>query len=409
MIEYFAEKKGIDFSKANSMEDFNRMRIEAEEEATRQAADYELGKMDRNIAEEILAILKRFWIKVKEFLNMRISDEETIFDIFERIGRDFIIRNNDDFNSENEVSSVAEVIEDENNMPIFELLPIALPRITDSRRAEIIDNMQRNRASEYIPRTLQNELSPLQLPYLKSLNLASTAFNPNSVLTEHVQQMIPFEFQYGFVNHLINKQMKSVQLNADWFESFTREKSKKDHVLKKYEKYAFKAFYEDVIKPEIDKGVKSIDAVDLVPMYEDYMKKEFPLNAILIKNGSFDREIKKENANVLMTYGLQKFLNSEKYDNDWFSTRVMITNDRLYQNQGHTNWVLDTQLLEKDFNNRKEQSIDMGIGWYNYIEPRFTNDKQSKNLAFVYEIQRDIDKKIPSTLIDESKYKAPIM
>lgn len=94
-----------------------------------------------------------------------------------------------------------------------------------------------------------------------------------------------------------------------------------------------------------------------------------------------------------MTYGLQKFLNSEKYDNDWFSTRVMITNDRLYQNQSHTNWVLDTQLLEKDFNNRKEQFIDMGIGWYNYIEPRFINDKQSKNLAFVYEIQRDIDKK----------------
>ena len=406
LIEYFADKKGIDFSKATSTEDLNRMRIEAEEEATRQAADYELGKMDRNIAEEILAILKRFWIKVKKFLNMRISDEETIFDIFERIGRDFIIRNNDDFNSENEVSSVAEVIEDENNIPIFELLPIALSRITDSTRAEIIDNMQRNRASEYIPKTLQNKIMPLGIPYLKTNNLSTSLISSNSFLGEHTQQMVPFEFQYGFVNHLINKQMKSVQLNADWFESFIREKSKNDHVLKIFEKEAFKAFYEDVIKPEIDKGVKSIDVVDLVPMYEDYMKKEFPLNAISIKHPVHDYEITKPNVNFTMLYGLQSLLNSEKYDDDWLSTRVMMTNDRLYKGQGHGGWEIDDQLSEEDFNNRK---IDMGIGWYNYIEPRFINDEESKNLAFVYEIQRDIDKKISGINADESQYKAPII
>ena len=392
LINHFAEKEGIDFSKAENTEEYNEMAIDAEEAATRAAADYELGKLDRSLPEKILDILKRFWIAIKKFLNMRVTDEETIFDIFDRIGRDFTIRNFRD-----RMQDIGVTAEPEMDVDI-----IPLPKLSDSSIYEILDSIGTIPAKEYKPQQVTiNRVPYLELPTLiGQFGVTSVSRVPAAGSTTD----IALPFVYGFSNLINNLGGNLVETSPEFFKSLTSKESQKG--LSKYEKVVVNSFYEHAIEAEFKDKVKTIDKKELIIMYEEYAEKVFPLNSYAVRHSDSNLNLRGKAMPTLF----ENFLDgSRTLSDNFYSARVMITDDNFYLTQDHK-FYLDPSTIDQDMTSLEMTEAEMlsgkdkiaGLGWYVYVEPNFEGvlygegDGRDQTISIVYEVQRDIDKIMPT-------------
>ena len=346
-----------------------------EEAATRAAADWYMGQKDRTLTEKIRDIFRRFWIAVQKFFNRQVNAEDTIFDIFSRIGRDFTIRNFKDRMDEYDIGVDVEFD------GVDELM--ILPSMSETSFDEMLERLYKIPVSEYNPRqrTLMNETFILHNPsQYGKYSALSTSQIPAS---DHSRISLPYE--YNFSNNLAQTKTEKISLGSQF--------STKG--LSKYEAAVVKSFYKNAINAEWTEGKKSVDKQTLIAEYESYIEKEFPLNAYAVR-------FRPENINkhgVVAPALFDKLVpNATKYiANDFFSSRIMLTDQDFYDGFGHK-FQLDpsSSMKKSDLDEKALSEIGAyspefnGLGWYVYVEPRIKNKKELEGLALVYEFQQDI-------------------
>ena len=364
-----------------------------EEAATSAAADWYMGQKDRTLTEKIRDIFRRFWISVQKFFNRQVNSEDTIFDIFSRIGRDFTIRNFKDRMDEYDIGVDVEFD------GVDQLM--ILPAMSETSFDEMLERLYKIPVSEYNPRqrTLMNETFILHNPSKSGKYISlSTSQIPAS---DHSRISLPYE--YSFSNNLAQNKSETISLGSPF--------STKG--LSKYEAAVVKSFYKNAIDAEWTEGKKSVDKQTLIAEYESYIEKEFPLNAYSIR-------LLSENINKHGVVAPTLFDNllpnaTTKYiANDFFSSRIMMTDQDFYTGFGH-NFQLDPSSSMKKLDSDKKALSEIGdhsptfngLGWYVYVEPRIKNIKQLEGLALVYEFQQDINDvidKMDNTGDEDIKY-----
>ena len=347
-----------------------------EESATSAAADWYMGQKDRTLTEKIIDIFRKFWIAVQKFLNRQVSSEDTIFDIFSRIGRDFTLRNFKDRMAEYDIGADVD----------FDGIDEAmlLPEMSETSFDELLEELYKVPVSEYTPRqkTLQHESFILHMPSKSgSYSLLSAAQIPAS---DHSRISLPYE--YSFSNNLAQTKTEKISLGAPF--------STKG--LPKYEASVVKSFYKNAIEADWTEGQKSVDKQTLITQYESYIEKEFPLNAYAVRyqNNNINKH------GVAIPTLFQQLLpnaTTNNIANDFFSVRVMLTDQDFYNGFGHS-FQLDPSSAMRKMTTDEQAESEIGqstpvngLGWYVYVEPRIKNIKQLEGLSLVYEFQQDIN------------------
>jgi hypothetical protein len=368
-----------------------------EESATSAAADWYMGQKDRTLTEKIRDIFRRFWISVQKFFNRQVTSEDTIFDIFSRIGRDFTIRNFKDRMDEYDIGVDVEFD------GVDQLM--ILPAMSETSFDEMLERLYKIPVSEYNPRqqTLMNETFILHNPSkIGKYSALSTSQIPAS---DHSRISLPYE--YSFSNNLAQTKTEKISLGSPF--------STKG--LPKYEAAVVKSFYKNAIEAEWTEGKKSVDKQTLIAEYESYIEKEFPLNAYSVRLSSSSGVALNINKHGVVAPTLFNSLvpnATTKYiANDFFSSRIMLTDQDFYTGFGHK-FQLDPSssmkkmtALEKTESEIGQSNLVNGLGWYVYVEPRIKNIKQLEGLALVYEFQQDINDvidKMDNTGDEDIKY-----
>ena len=376
VIKHFAEQKGIDFSKVESTEEYEKLLMGVDESATRAAADWYMGQKDRTLTEKIIDIFRRFWTKIRKFLNMQVTSEENILDIFSRIGRDFTIRNFKDRMTEYEIGVDVE---------LDGLEPTLLPAQSETSYQEMLDKFHPIPVSEYRPRqrTLANQYLTLHSPTMSG--------NYNAIHTSEVPaadySKISLPYVYGFSNMIAQLKGETISLGSPF--------STKG--LSPYESAVVDKFYKNAIDAEWTEGKKSVDKNMLITQYESYIENEFPLNAYSVRHQS--RNIGKHGNAVPQLFNslLPQSNNSSLVANDFYSARIMFTDENFYNGIQHefhldpTSTGLQLGKTEKAKSAIGTSSKINGLGWYIYVEPRIKGVKQLEGMSLIYEIQQDIN------------------
>ena len=368
-----------------------------EESATSAAADWYMGQKDRTLTEKIRDIFRRFWISVQKFFNRQVTSEDTIFDIFSRIGRDFTIRNFKDRMDEYDIGVDVEFD------GVDQLM--ILPAMSETSFDEMLERLYKIPVSEYNPRqqTLMNEAFILHNP--SKYGKYSTLSTSQIPASDHSRISLPYE--YSFSNNLAQTKTEKISLGSPF--------STKG--LPKYEAAVVNSFYKNAIEAEWTEGKKSVDKQTLIAEYESYIEKEFPLNAYSVRLSSSSGVALNINKHGVVAPTLFDSLvpnATTKYiANDFFSSRIMLTDQDFYTGFGHK-FQLDPSssmkkmtALEKTESEIGQSNLVNGLGWYVYVEPRIKNIKQLEGLALVYEFQQDINDvidKMDNTGDEDIKY-----
>lgn len=363
--------------------------FKGEEPATRAAADWYMGQKDRTLSEKISDIFRKFWIAIQKFLNMQVTKEDTIFDIFNRIGKDFTIRNFKDRMNEYDIGADVEFEDVQTSIKMYAISPS-----TFEKQLKKYINIP---LSKYNPqkKTLDKPDFILQSP---------TAYNKygqvsfSQVPSSNSSEMkIPYTYQFS---KILFNQGNKISISSPF--------STKN--LSKYEKSVVDNFYKNIKDAEWTEGKKSIDKELLIKEYESYIEKEFPLNAYSVRHGYNNINKNGIASPVLFNRLLPKSENKFILDN-FFSSRILLTDNNFYSSLQHSFSFDPTSVAYKESEDWKSiDSIETvvntrtgqessteprinGLGWYVYVEPRVKNikDKQINKLAFVYEIQQDIN------------------
>ena len=344
--------------------------FKGEEPATRAAADWYMGQKDRNLTEKIKDIFRKFWIAIQKFLNMQVTKEDTIFDIFDRIGRDFTIRNFRDRMNEYDIGADVDF---DGLQPIY-----ALPSITTTTFEQQIEKYIHIPLSEYRPReqTIGRAEFILENPYVAGkYSGISMSQIPASSSSE-----IIMPYSYGF-SEVLSNQGDKISISSPF--------STKN--LSKYEKSVVENFYKNIKDAEWTEGKKSVDRELLIQKYESYIEQEFPLNAYAVR---YKPENINQNGNAVPML-LPSLLPSAEKNNisdDFFSSRIMLTDNEFYKGFGHR-FQLEQNYIDEDKSIEKFPSSPQvnGLGWYVYVEPKMKRLKQLNDIAIIYEIQQDIN------------------
>ena len=347
-----------------------------EESATSAAADWYMGQKDRTLTEKIIDIFRRFWTKIRKFFNMQVTSEENILDIFSRIGRDFTIRNFKDRMVEYEIGVDVE---------LDGLEPTLLPAQSETSYQEMLDKFHPIPVSEYRPRqrTLANQYLTLHSPTMSG--------NYNAIHTSEVPaadySKISLPYVYGFSNMIAQLKGETISLGSPF--------STKG--LSPYESAVVDKFYKNAIDAEWTEGKKSVDKNMLITQYESFIENEFPLNAYSVRHQS--RNIGKHGNAVPTLFNslLPQSNKSSLVANDFYSARIMFTDENFYNEIGHsfhldpTSTGLQLGKTEKAKSAIGTESKINGLGWYVYVEPRIKGVKQLEGMSLIYEIQQDIN------------------
>jgi len=278
-----------------------------------------------------------------------------------------------------------------------------LPSITSTTFEKQIEKYIHIPLSEYKPRekTLAHPDFILESAYKpNTYNGISMSEVPAS---DASKILIPYS--YGFSEMLYNQGDK-ISISSPF--------STKN--LSKYEKSVVENFQKNIMDAEWTEGKKSVDKELLIQKYESYIEKEFPLNAYAVRYNSqninqkgrvsphlFDRLM------PVATTGVGN--NAESYgsnlSNDFFSSRIMLTDSEFYNGFGHNFYVEQNFVDEGSEDWKSIESIGYspelnGLGWYVYVEPRIKDTlhiwkkrkthglKELEDVALVYEFQQDI-------------------
>ena len=344
--------------------------FKGEEPATRAAADWYMGQKDRNLTEKIKDIFRKFWIAIQKFLNMQVTKEDTIFDIFDRVGRDFTIRNFRDRMNEYDIGADVDF---DGLQPVY-----ALPSITTTTFEQQIEKYIHIPLSEYRPReqTIGRAEFILENPYVAGkYSGISMSQIPASSSSE-----IIMPYSYGF-SEVLSNQGDKISISSPF--------STKN--LSKYEKSVVENFYKNIKDAEWTEGKKSVDRELLIQKYESYIEQEFPLNAYAVR---YQPENINQRGNAVPML-LPKILPSAQKNNisdDFFSSRIMLTDNEFYKGFGHR-FQLEQNYIDEDKSIEKFPSSPQinGLGWYVYVEPKMKRLKQLNDIAIIYEIQQDIN------------------
>ena len=239
--------------------------------------------------------------------------------------------------------------------------------------------------SEYTPRqkTLANAEFLLHMPVMSgNYNMIHTSEIPAANYSK-----ISLPYVYGFSNMINQLKGETISLGSPF--------STKG--LSPYESTVVDKFYKNAIDAEWTEGKKSVDKDTLITQYESYIENEFPLNAYSVRYQPQNIGKHGNVVPILLDKLLKQSKNPSLVANDFYSARIMFTDENFYNDIQHkfhldpTSTGLQLGKTEKAKSAIGTSSKINGLGWYVYVEPRIKGVKQLEGMSLIYEIQQDIN------------------